>query len=82
MPRQLRANERKAVAGRQRWGLPRVVEPDRCVLHHRQASVLADDGPSDIPKTPVDAVFTETEIAILNHVAGDSDRPTPKNGAH
>ncbi|MEI6657127.1 MAG: IS4 family transposase [Planctomycetota bacterium] len=30
------------------------------------------------PKTPADAVFTETEIAILNHVAGDSPKKPPK----
>jgi hypothetical protein len=34
------------------------------------------------PKTPADAVFTETEIAILNHVAGDSPEATPKNVSH
>jgi hypothetical protein len=34
------------------------------------------------PKTSADAVFTETEIAILNHVAGASDGPPPKNVAH
>lgn len=33
------------------------------------------------PKTPADAVFTETELEILNHVAGGSDGP-PKNVAH
>lgn len=34
------------------------------------------------PKTPADAVFTETEIAILNHVAGDSPKKPAKNVAH
>jgi Transposase DNA-binding/Transposase Tn5 dimerisation domain len=34
------------------------------------------------PKTPADAVFTETEIAILNHLAGDSQNSTSKNVAH
>jgi hypothetical protein len=34
------------------------------------------------PKTSADAVFTESEIAILNHLAGDSQRPAPKNVAH
>jgi hypothetical protein len=34
------------------------------------------------PKTPADAIFTETEIAILNHMAGESDKPAPKNVAH
>ena len=34
------------------------------------------------PKTSADAVFTETEIAILNRVAGQSDKPAPKNVAH
>jgi Transposase DNA-binding/Transposase Tn5 dimerisation domain len=33
------------------------------------------------PKTPADAVFTETEIVILNHLAGDSQQ-APKNVAH
>ncbi len=33
------------------------------------------------PKTPVDAVFTETEIVILTHLAGDSQQ-APKNVAH
>ncbi|REJ65902.1 MAG: IS4 family transposase [Planctomycetota bacterium] len=34
------------------------------------------------PNTSADAVFTETEIAILNHVAGKSDDPAPKNISH
>jgi len=34
------------------------------------------------PKSSADTVFTETEIAILNHVAGESDGPPPKNIAH
>ena len=34
------------------------------------------------PKTSADAVFTETEIAILNHLAGDPEQPLPKNVAH
>lgn len=34
------------------------------------------------PKTPADAVFTETEITILNHVAGESKPPAPKNVGH
>jgi len=34
------------------------------------------------PKTSADAVFTETEIAILNHISGDSEQPPPKNVAH
>ena len=34
------------------------------------------------PKTSADAVFTETEIAILNHLAGDPKQPLPKNVAH
>jgi len=34
------------------------------------------------PKSSADKVFTETEIAILNHVAGESDKPAPKNIAH
>ncbi|MCO6044938.1 IS4 family transposase, partial [Aeoliella sp. ICT_H6.2] len=34
------------------------------------------------PKTSADSVFTETEIAILNHISGDSEQPPPKNIAH
>lgn len=34
------------------------------------------------PKSLADAVFTATEIAILNHVAGDSPKKPPKNVAH
>lgn len=34
------------------------------------------------PKTPADAVFTETEIAILNHLADAPKQPAPKNVAH
>lgn len=34
------------------------------------------------PKTSADTVFTETEIAILNHVSGDSEQSLPKNVAH
>lgn len=34
------------------------------------------------PKTSADAVFTETEIAILNHLADESRQPAPKNVAH
>ena len=34
------------------------------------------------PKTPANAVFTKTEIAILNHLAGDPDQPAPKNISH
>jgi len=34
------------------------------------------------PRTSADAVFTETEIAILNHVSGDSEQSPPKNVAH
>jgi hypothetical protein len=34
------------------------------------------------PKTPADAVFTETEIAILNHIASDSQKAPPKNVGH
>jgi len=34
------------------------------------------------PKTSADAVFTETEIAILNQLAGDPGHPFPKNVAH
>lgn len=34
------------------------------------------------PKTSANTVFTETEIAILNHLAGDSEQPPPKNVAH
>ncbi len=36
------------------------------------------------PKMSVsaDAVFTETEIAILNHLAGDPEQPASKNVAH
>jgi hypothetical protein len=34
------------------------------------------------PNTSVDTVFTETEVAILNHLGGDPPQPTPKNVAH
>ena len=34
------------------------------------------------PKTFADVVFTDTEIAILNHLAGDSRQPALKNVAH
>lgn len=34
------------------------------------------------PQSSADQVFTETEIAILNHVAGESGKPAPKNVAH
>lgn len=34
------------------------------------------------PHTPADAVFTETEIAILNHLASESQRTPSKNVAH
>jgi hypothetical protein len=34
------------------------------------------------PRTSADTVFTNTEIAILNHVAGDPQQPAPKNVAH
>lgn len=34
------------------------------------------------PKTSADSVFTETEIAILNHIFGDSERWPPKTIAH
>lgn len=34
------------------------------------------------PHSSADAVFTETEIAILNHLADESDQPPPKNVAH
>jgi hypothetical protein len=34
------------------------------------------------PKTSADVVFTETEIAILNHVAGESQKMPPKNVAY
>ena len=34
------------------------------------------------PKTSADAVFTETEIAILNHLSRKTDGPPPKNVAH
>ena len=34
------------------------------------------------PKTSANTVFTETEIAILNHLAGDPEQPPPKNVAH
>jgi hypothetical protein len=34
------------------------------------------------PKTFADAVFTETEITILNHLNGDPRQPVPKNVAH
>jgi len=33
------------------------------------------------PQTSADTVFTETEIAILNHLADETDRP-PQNVAH
>ncbi len=33
-------------------------------------------------KTSANAVFTETEIALLNHLAGDSQKTPPKNVAH
>src|SRR5690606_38880805 len=34
------------------------------------------------PQSSAEKVFTETEIVILNHVAGDSEGPPPKNIAH
>ena len=34
------------------------------------------------PKTSADAVFTETEIAILNHLSDDPEQPAPKNIVH
>lgn len=34
------------------------------------------------PKSPADAVFTQTEIKILNHLAGDSPKKPAKNVAH
>ena len=34
------------------------------------------------PNTAADAVFSETEIAILNHLAGDPEKSVPKNVAH
>jgi hypothetical protein len=34
------------------------------------------------PKTSADAVFTENEIAILNHLTGNPEQPAPKNVAH
>lgn len=34
------------------------------------------------PSTSADVVFTQTEIAILNHLAGDPKQPAPKNLAH
>ena len=34
------------------------------------------------PQTSADAVFTETEIAILNQLAGDPREPPPRNVAH
>jgi hypothetical protein len=34
------------------------------------------------PRTSADTVFTNTEIAILSHLAGDSEEPAPKNVAH
>jgi Transposase Tn5 dimerisation domain len=34
------------------------------------------------PKTPADAVFTETELKILNHLAGESPKTLPQNVAH
>jgi hypothetical protein len=34
------------------------------------------------PKTAADTVFTETEIAILHHLSGETDRPPPQNVAH
>ncbi len=34
------------------------------------------------PKTPADVVFTETELAILNHLSDETDGPPPRNVAH
>lgn len=34
------------------------------------------------PRTSADKVFTNTEMAILNHLVGDPERPAPKNVAH
>ena len=34
------------------------------------------------PKTPADAVFTETEVALLDHVTGERRKAPPKNVAH
>jgi hypothetical protein len=34
------------------------------------------------PKTYADTVFTSAEMSILNHLAGNPERPTPKNLAH
>ena len=34
------------------------------------------------PKTRADVVFTEREIAILNHLSGKADGPPPQNVAH
>lgn len=34
------------------------------------------------PQSSANNVFTETEITVLNHVAGDSHRAPPKNMAH
>jgi Transposase Tn5 dimerisation domain len=34
------------------------------------------------PKAPADAVFTKTEIAILNYIADKSPKAEPKNIAH
>ncbi len=34
------------------------------------------------PKTPADAAFAKTEIAILNHLKDDSSKKPPKNVAH
>jgi len=34
------------------------------------------------PKTSATAVFTETEIAILNRLGGDPEQPPPQNVAH
>jgi hypothetical protein len=34
------------------------------------------------PKTSVDTVFTDTEIAILNHLSGDPEQTPPRNIAH
>lgn len=34
------------------------------------------------PKTSADAVFTDAEIVILNHLAGDAGQPAARNVAH
>jgi len=34
------------------------------------------------PHTSAEAVFTETEIAILQHLSGDAEGPTPRNVAY